>query len=617
MPEAALSQKWCLTGVEYQVHLGQICKELSVASVLTNPNSTDNLANRRINSVPKFDDYFLGVYEELRQKYGVQHLIVTAGCPDFLRSPSPSILFSYFDNAQLYQYHDCLEELKNSTERPLNATIRGLGDKKFSIRIYIRTIDRLSDADMHRIVSESNKVLSDYLQQKVLELRDYVVAMSLQTNDVSSFFHKATTEGLRAFFGYEAASAFYYDYQSDSLVLGATTGISRLKVGGLRRADIKYHSSSKSWVRRCFDSGKILSEWAPKGKSLSKNTNGEDVEVIRSRLFLPIDVRDGLQKRLSESYGAEAKANGRVGVLRIINTKRNGFYNPISMIDLHILEHFCEYLAVLGARYIRVLSVVHDQEKATHGFVTDLSTLKLRVQLFRYQFSQNVKAITSSGEASESARKRLVDLDGLITIFERDFFAVQDGMAFQLQTVAEFSDGVVGATGRDVPDCDKPFVDVVMRIYQSREYLSRNYGRPNAKVTFFGKPRFDERFSEMPSLKIPQRTFFLALRNLVENSIKYTKRDAQPQLDFDWSVENGTMRFDVADEGIGIDPADTASLFKEGFRARNALREATRGNGLGLCVSKRGLQAYDGDLLYLGPKSGKRGAIFRILIPTS
>jgi hypothetical protein len=582
---------------------------------LEKKNLEKQLANRSINSGPKFDDYFLRIVEELRKKNGLQHFVVTARCPEFLRSPSPSIIFSYFEGTPKHKYHECLEELQNSTEGPFNTTIRGLGDQKFTLKIYIRATDRMSETDKQRIVSESNKVLSEYLQQKILELRDYVVAMSLQTNDVSSFFHKATTEGLRSFFGFEAASAFYYDYQSDSLVLGATTGISILKVGGLRRADIKYHCGSKSWVRRCFDTGKTLSEWAPRGKGLKKNTNGEDIERIRSRLFLPIDVRDGLKTRLFESYGAEAEANGRVGVLRIVNTKRNGYFNPVSLIDIHVLEHFCEYLAVLGARYIRVLSVVHDQEKSTHGFVTDLSTLKLRVQLFRHQFSLHTKAMISNSTASQADHRRLIDLEGIITIFERDFFAVQDGMAFQLQTVAEFSDGVVGATGRDVPDCNKPFVDVVMRIYQSREYLARNYGRPNAKITFFGKVRFDEKFSLMPSLKIPQRTFFLALRNLVENSIKYTKRDAQPRIDFAWHVEDGTMKFDVADEGIGIDPSDTASLFKEGFRARNALREATRGNGLGLCVSKRGLQAYGGELLYLGPKNSKQGAVFRILIP--
>lgn len=585
-------------------------------SVLTSENSDKIQSPRQINSVAKFDDFFSDAAEHLQKEYGLEHLIVTARCPDFLRSPTPSVLFSFFSDGGVRKYHDCLEEIKKSTDQPLNATIKGLGDQKFSVRIHIRSSENVPVSEKHRLVSDSNKTLSEYLQAKILELRDYVVAMSLQTSDVSSFFHKAITEGLRAFFGYEAASAFYYDYQSDSLVLGATTGISRLKVGGLRRADIKYHKSSKSWVRRCFDSGEVLSEWAPRGKSLKRNTNGEDVATIRNRLFLPIDVRDGLQKRLFESYGAEAKANGRIGVLRVINTTRNGLFNPISRIDLHVLEHFCEYLAVLGARYIRVLSVVHDQEKATHGFVTDLSTLKLRVQLFRHQFSRYASAISAETKGSDKALKGLVDLDGLITIFERDFFAVQDGMAFQLQTVAEFSDGVVGATGRDIPDCDKPFVDVVMRIYQSREYLSRNYGRPNAKITFLGESKVPARFSEMPRLRIPQRTFFLALRNLVENSIKYTRRNAQPQIDFGWTVQSGQLVFDVADQGIGIDPADTASLFKEGFRARNALREATRGNGLGLCVSKRGLQAYGGDLLYVGPNNRGRGAVFRILIPT-
>lgn len=568
-------------------------------------------------STPKFDDYFVDLAQRLKNNSRLRHLIVTTECPELLKSPTPSIIFAFFEETPPSDYHQCLSELDNSTERSLNVTIRGFGGHKFVLRIHIRSDSPLTMNLKNQIVSECNLVLSDCLQSRILELRDYVVAMSLQTNDISSFFHKATTEGLRAFFKFEAASAFYYDYQSDSLVLGATTGISRLKVGQLRRADIKYHRTSSSWVRRCFDSGLVLSEWAPKGKNLIHNTNGEDVSNIRSRLFLPIDVRDGLKVRLSQSYGAEAESNGRIGVLRIINTKRNGYYNPISSIDLHVLEHFCEYIAVLGARYTRVLSIIHDQEKATHGFVTDLSTLKLRVQLFRRSFSNVVNDIIDSNSENRDVRKTLTDLDGLITLFERDFYAVQDGMAFQLHTVAEFSDSVVGAAGREIPDCERPFVDVVMRIYQSRDYLSKNYGRRSAKITFFGESRVPSRFSEMPRLRIPQRTFFLALRNLVENSIKYTKRDSQPNIDFRWLVDRGVMKFDVVDKGIGIDPRDTPSLFKEGFRARNAIREATRGNGLGLSVSRRGLQVYNSDLVYVGPGDSGLGSVFRITIPIS
>lgn len=224
---------------------------------MTKNNSHASQSARKINSVPRFDDYFNELSERLRDKYGLQHLIVTAKCPDFVDSPSPSIMFAFFEGSQNKQYYDCIREIEKSTDQALSATITGLGDQKFPIRISVRSRRKISSKDKSKIVSETNRALSEYLQYKILESRDYVVAMSLQTSDISSFFHKAITEGLRAFFGYEAASAFYYDYQSDSLVLGATTGISRLKVGGLRRADIKYHASSKSWVRRCFDSGKI------------------------------------------------------------------------------------------------------------------------------------------------------------------------------------------------------------------------------------------------------------------------------------------------------------------------------------------------------------------------
>lgn len=574
--------------------------------------------NSTVNSVPRFDDFFYELSKDLATKNGLKHLIVTSNCPEFLKSPTPSILYHYFSDNRHANYHRCLAVVRkqDTTGHQIDSQIIGFGDESFSIRMHLICNDPLNAVEQRNISEKSQTILTDYLRSKILELRDYVVAMSLQTNDISSFFHKATTEGLKEFFGYEAASAFYYDYQSDCLVLAATTGIDQLKIGELRRADIRYHWNSDSWVRKCFDQGKPLSEWAPRGNELRRNTFGENVRHVRNRLFLPLDVRQRLQQRLSRSYGAESKANGRMGVLRIVNTQRNGLTNPLSCIDMHLLDHFCEYIAVLGARYVRVLSTIHDQEKATHGFVTDLSTLRLRMQLFRVEITQLIKKMSSKTTTFDPVQ-HAVDLEGVLTLFERDFFAVQDGMAFQLQTVAEFSDGVVGESGRAAPHCKRPYVEVVVRVLQSKDSLSRNYGRPKAKITFQEQDSAPKIFAEMPSLGVPGKTFYLALRNLVENSIKYTKRNDRPQIDFDWSVENGKFRFNVLDQGIGIAVNDEASLFREGFRARNALREATRGNGLGLCVSKRGLQVYGGDLIYIGTGKFGKGAGFQIIAPMS
>ena len=564
----------------------------------------------------RFDTFFDVLLADLKASSGAKSLVVVGKCPDISGLPEASIVYSVIDDAPGDSYFNCINYISKRSDdlQKISFTVTGMSGEKFKLSAYIESDISLSREQKRSISNKASTNLTNCLRTRVLSLRDYVVAMSLQTQDLSSFFHKAVTDCLREYFRFEGASAFYYDYQTNSLVLGATTGIPQIRLGGVRRADIKYHAESKSWVRKSFDTGKVLSEYAGKNRNLRRNTFGEDIANIENRLFMPIDVRASLKSRLIHGYGKDARASGRIGVIRIVNTRRNGFVNPLSEIDFHLLENFREYIAVLGARYVRVISVIHDQEKATHGFVTDLSTLRLRMQLFNYQFSDTIKRAVADSDP-EKMRLAMLDLQALLTLFDRSFFAVQDGMAFQLQTVMQFADGVVGATGREEPICERPFVEVLVRVSEAASYVSSNYGRKESIVTFSGERRPSEAFIRMPSLRVPQKTIYLALRNLVENSIKYTKRTEIPRIDLHWYIDAENLVIEVSDQGIGISDSDVPALFREGFRARNALREATRGNGLGLCVSRRGLNAYGGEMMFVGRSKSGEGSIFSISLP--
>lgn len=564
----------------------------------------------------RFDTFFDELMRELSQTIGARSLVVVGKCAQVANLPDVSIIYSKLFERSGETYADCIRFISQGEEQlqKVNFTVTGINGEKFKLLAYVESEKIPSKEQKRSISNRASSSLSNCLKSRILSLRDYVVAMSLQTQDLSSFFHKAVTDCLPTYFKFEGASAFYYDYQTDSLVLAATTGIPQIKLGGMRRADIKYHSESRSWVRKSFREGKVLAEFAREGRQLNRNTFGEDVRTIQNRLFMPIDVRTTLKARLINGYGRDARASGRIGVIRVVNTRRNGFLNPISEVDFHFLENFREYIAVLGARYVRVLSVIHDQEKATHGFVTDLSTLRLRMQLFNHQFSDVVRKSVSDGDPTKM-RLALIELQELLTLLDRSFFAVQDGMAFQLQTVMQFADGVVGASGREEAICERPFVEVVIRVSEAASYISTNYGRKDAVVTFSGERRPSEAFIRMPSLRVPQKTVYLALRNLVENSIKYTRRTEVPRIDLHWFVDGNSLVLQVSDQGIGVAEDDVPALFREGFRARNALREATRGNGLGLCVSRRGLNAYGGDMKFSGRPPGGEGSIFTIVLP--
>jgi signal transduction histidine kinase len=82
------------------------------------------------------------------------------------------------------------------------------------------------------------------------------------------------------------------------------------------------------------------------------------------------------------------------------------------------------------------------------------------------------------------------------------------------------------------------------------------------------------------------------LVNLLSNAIKYTPAGKRVR----FRVDGGEREivFEIADEGIGIAPADMAHLFELFFRAGNVGN--TPGTGLGLAIVKRAVELHRGTI---------------------
>ena len=79
--------------------------------------------------------------------------------------------------------------------------------------------------------------------------------------------------------------------------------------------------------------------------------------------------------------------------------------------------------------------------------------------------------------------------------------------------------------------------------------------------------------------------------NLIDNSIKYTDKGF---VKVALHKKAGDIIFDVTDSGIGIDPGDMGRLFQK--FARGSLTLTTTGNGLGLFVGKKIIDAHKGTI---------------------
>ena len=572
----------------------------------------DNLYHRKFN---RMDDFFIELYECIDQEFEIYRLYCSNDCPDFVKKPCDSAIYfkSKDSNENVTKNHKRNLTLDEEYNNIIHSTVHGLDFSEINIILKIKTKEKIPVEDIEEISTIVRKNLSNILKYRIFQCRDELVAISLRSRDLGSFLHKALNLCLNKFIKFGAASVFFKESHSKSLILGSsTTPIKEIVEYSLKRSDVKYHDDSKSWTRWCFANKESIFEENTFEKRIPELTFGEKINPLINRLYMPIKLRDSFicpdfeKENLIESIGT-------IGVLRISNISRNGIHVPISNMDYHFLQYFCETVSYLGSRYLRLLTLTHDQEKATHGFITDLSTLRLRMQYLSIHIKKCLKDHKDKGGFMDS--KLEVDILAEIDRYSEIFLAVQDGMAFQLATVLEHADGAIGYTLDDMNDkCDQPYTSVIYKVLKSKDAISSSYNRRNPTITYNEKSKKSENYHKMPALQCSERALYLAVRNIFENSIKYTPKNQRPEIDISWHTKGKYFILCISDNGIGMTEEDQDSLFSEGFRSLLAMRTNMRGHGLGLSVSRQAIKRFDGDITYHPRADGNNGSCFCIKV---
>jgi len=97
---------------------------------------------------------------------------------------------------------------------------------------------------------------------------------------------------------------------------------------------------------------------------------------------------------------------------------------------------------------------------------------------------------------------------------------------------------------------------------------------------------------DLPSIKIDREAIARALVNLVNNALKYSKDDKY--LGVKLYRDNGSVKLEVADHGIGIARRDQGKIFEKFYRAGDPLVHNTKGSGLGLSLVRHITEAHGG-----------------------
>ena len=112
-------------------------------------------------------------------------------------------------------------------------------------------------------------------------------------------------------------------------------------------------------------------------------------------------------------------------------------------------------------------------------------------------------------------------------------------------------------------------------------------------------------------IKADQIHLYNTLRNLLDNSLKYTKE--KPQIKVSTSNTSSGIQISIQDNGIGISSEDQSRVFDNFYRVHTGNKHDVKGFGLGLSYVKNIVQAHGGKI---GLKSSlDKGSTFTIILP--
>ncbi|PYO58443.1 MAG: hypothetical protein DMD83_04065 [Candidatus Rokuibacteriota bacterium] len=97
---------------------------------------------------------------------------------------------------------------------------------------------------------------------------------------------------------------------------------------------------------------------------------------------------------------------------------------------------------------------------------------------------------------------------------------------------------------------------------------------------------------DLPEVPLDPAAIKQALANLVDNAIKYS--GARRRLTVSARRAGAEVRIEVADEGIGIPPAEVQRIFEKFYRIGRSETQGRRGSGVGLALVKHIAEAHGG-----------------------
>jgi signal transduction histidine kinase len=118
---------------------------------------------------------------------------------------------------------------------------------------------------------------------------------------------------------------------------------------------------------------------------------------------------------------------------------------------------------------------------------------------------------------------------------------------------------------------------------------------------------------DLPPLRVDREAIARSLLNLVNNALKYSQ--IEKYLGVKLYRDNGSVKLEVIDHGIGIPPGEQHKIFEKFYRVGDPLVHNTKGSGLGLSLVRHIVQAHGGEVSV--ESAPGKGSKFIIALPAN
>lgn len=136
-------------------------------------------------------------------------------------------------------------------------------------------------------------------------------------------------------------------------------------------------------------------------------------------------------------------------------------------------------------------------------------------------------------------------------------------------------------------------------------------GELAAKVTYKDLQLHTDYDPEINNVVSDPNLLRMIVTNLCSNAVKYTPAGGKVQITY--KQENGLLKLEIADSGMGIPPQDQDQIFTKLFRASNAVRDVPDGTGLGLYIVREAVSVLRGKISFTSTQ--RSGTVFTVQIP--